>query len=106
LALRILLHPSEAGQQHRARIEVVNQDGEQIGQVEAVFQADRPAAGLLEPGEELALALPIPLGMFALPRQGSYVVNILLNGMHQVSLPIRATDQPVLPQAPPPAPPT
>jgi hypothetical protein len=103
LALRILLHPSEAGQQHKVRLEIVTQDGEQVGQVDAAFQAERPAAGVLEPGEELAVAIPIPLGFFALPKPGSYVINILLNGMHQVSLPIRASDQPVLPPTAPPA---
>lgn len=101
LALRILLHPSEAGIQHQARIEIVNQDGVQLGQIEVGFQAERPPAGLLEPGEELAAAIPIPLNMFALPAPGSYVINVLLNNMHQVSLPIRASTV-ALPQPPPP----
>jgi len=104
LALRILLHPSEAGRQHRVEIEIVTQDGAQVGQVQAVFQAERPAAGVLEPGEELAVAIPISLAKFALPKPGSYVVDILLNGMHQVSLPIRVSDQPLLPQAAPASP--
>jgi hypothetical protein len=97
-----MVHPSEANREHELTVTLVDADGAQVAQVLAKFQAAQ-MGGNLQPGEELALPLPLQLLPIGLPRAGAYSFDLLIDGVHQISLPFIAdremSSQP--PNAPP-----
>jgi hypothetical protein len=97
LAMRILMHPTEADRQHQLDVRLHGADGEEIAKVEGQFGIGDP--GDTEPGEELSIALP--LGMppqIALPRAGRYSFEILIDGEHRATVPFIAKPVPGEPQ--------
>jgi hypothetical protein len=98
-----MVHPSEASREHELTVTLVDQDGVQAAQVLAKFQAAPQPSGDLQPGEELALPLPLQLLGIGLPRDGPYSFDLLIDGVHQISLPFVADRQ--TPAPPPTAPP-
>lgn len=90
LALRIMVHSTEIGKEHALEVLLLAEDGENIAAVSAGFQIDDP--GDLAPGEEAPVALPITFPPQAiLPRSGGYSFEILIDGVHQSSVPFRAS---------------
>ncbi len=99
LALRIMVHPSEASREHELTVTLVDEDGGQVAQVLAKFQAPAQLGGDLRPGEELALPVPLQLLPIGLPHEGPYSFDLLIDGVHQISLPFIADQQ--TPASPP-----
>ncbi len=64
------------------------EDGEQVGTVEVTFDV-RPS-GEERPGEELAVATGLALQMVGLPSPGAYSFELLIDGVHQGSVPFVA----------------
>jgi hypothetical protein len=89
VALRILVHPTEAGRQHKLDVRLQGADGQQIMEVNVEFGMNEP--GDLQPGEEASL--PIPLNLppeLRLPSPGTYSFELLIDGIHQQSVPFVA----------------
>ena len=89
LAMRILVHPTEIDRPHHLQVQLQGADGARITAVDAQFGVGDP--GQLEPGEEASL--PLPLGFpdaVQLPEPGRYSFEILIDGIHQVSVPFTA----------------
>lgn len=87
LALRILVHPTEARDRHTGRIVIQTQDGGRVSDLGFDFGLGQQAPPNLQPGEELALPLVVPINNFPIPAYGSYSIEILIDGTHQMSLP-------------------
>jgi hypothetical protein len=86
-------------------VTLVDEDGAQVAHVLAKFQAPAQLGGDLRPGEELALPVPLQLLAVGLPHEGAYSFDLLIDGVHQISLPFIADRQAAAPPLPPTAPP-
>lgn len=92
LALRVLIHPTEADESHRLEVRLQDADGGPIAGFEIEFEADSERADL-DPGEHLSMPLPLkPPPQVQLPKPGQYSFEVLVDGIHQVSVPFRAVD--------------
>jgi hypothetical protein len=97
LALRILVHPTEAGQPHQLVVRLQGADGQEVARVDIEFAVNDD--GTLEPGEHASLPLPIPMPeQVQLPEPGRYSFEILIDGIHQVSVPFLAHETGPMPQ--------
>lgn len=105
MALRVMIHPTEAKQSHNLKLLLLDQDGGQIAEVQLAFQAGE-VGGDIKIGEELALALPLSMQAVGIPKAGQYSFELLIDGIHQVAVPFYAEvgGAPQI-QAPPPPPP-
>lgn len=90
LALRIMVHPTEMEHPHQLQIVVQDADGHKITEVRAEVQAEPLPEGV-EPGEEGELLIPWAFpGRPKLPAAGRYSMELLIDGVHQRSVPFRA----------------
>jgi len=89
LALRILIHPTETDRPHQLDLRLQGADGNLVAAVGIEFGVRD--AGDLEPQEQASLALPIALPPdVALPAPGLYSFELLIDGIHQATVPFRA----------------
>lgn len=88
LALRILIHPTEADRPHQLEVRLQGEDGDAVANFAIEFGMDD--TGQLEPGEHASLPIPLPLGALELPHPGVYSCELLIDGIHQTSVPFRA----------------
>lgn len=88
LALRIMVHPTEADRSHAIEARLLTEDGEQIGIAEVAFEV--ALSGEERPGEELAVATALSLQNVPLPDAGAYSFELLIDGVHQASVPFVA----------------
>jgi hypothetical protein len=88
LAMRIMVHPTEAATEHQCRVLLLNADGEQGAEIGIGFAVADPTA--LTAGEEASLPIPINLANVTLQAEGLYSFEILIDGIHQASVPFRA----------------
>ncbi len=95
LALRIVVHPTETDSPHQGRILVQAEDGATLAQIEFMFTTDPSHLSVLEPGEEISLPVVVPLHMVGIPKPGGYGVEVLIDKIHQSSIPFRVTQQEV-----------
>jgi hypothetical protein len=95
LALLITLHPTEAAEPHRLRVVIQDIDGEQIAQLDGQFGIDAapPSPTGRQPGESLILPVGLNLRGVAIPREGSYSVEVLVDNQHVESLFFMVTPQ-------------
>lgn len=103
MALRIMVHPSEADRPHELTVRLADADGHEMARVVAQFQTNPAVAGDFQPGEEFALPLPLQMQPIGLPHEGAYVFDLLIDGIHQLAIPFVA-DSNMTGTAPPPAP--
>lgn len=89
LAMRVLVHPTEMERPHELEVLLQDEDGAQVTKVNiAVGVGDQSA---VPPGEEASIALPWNFpGQPVLPHAGRYSFEILIDGVHQASVPLRA----------------
>ncbi len=91
VALRVMVHPTEADRQHTVEARLLAEDGEQIGMAEVAFEI--APSGEERPGEELAVAAGLALQMVILPNAGAYSFELLIDGIHQASVPFVAVQK-------------
>lgn len=89
LALRIVVHPTELQTNHGVRILVLAEDGDRVAELGLDFEMDPTSSNLL-PGEEAALPLAIPLSNVGIPQEGRYSIEVLIDDVHQISVPFSA----------------
>jgi hypothetical protein len=92
MALRVMVHPTEANAEHSLEARCLGEDGEPVGSFEIGFTVQ--AAPGARPGDEIAAVFPVPLHQQALPAPGAYSFEILIDQIHQVSIPFRAQEVP------------
>lgn len=88
LALRIMVHPTEAQTAHAIQIILQDADGKRLAEINGQFQSEGEPKDLL-PGEELSLPLAMNFQM-EIPNPGQYSFEVLIDNIHQASLPFRA----------------
>jgi hypothetical protein len=91
LALRVLLHPTEIERPHQVEILLQDEDGEMITRAQIGIQVPPDAA--IPAGEEASIPIPWTFPMQpALPHAGRYSFEVLIDGVHQVSVPFTALE--------------
>jgi hypothetical protein len=88
LALRIMVHPTEADHTHELKVLLLAQDGVRVAELGIEFGISDPA--VLEPTEEASLPLALSLHTVLLPHEGPYSFELLIDGIHQGTVPFRA----------------
>lgn len=89
LAMRILVHPTEFDRAHQLEVQLQGEDGQRVAGLDATFQAGN--SGDLAPGEEASLALPLAFPeVVQLPSPGRYSFELLIDGIHQATVPFLA----------------
>ncbi|MEX1009161.1 MAG: hypothetical protein WD271_15155 [Acidimicrobiia bacterium] len=76
-------------------------DGEQIAEVVAEFAADPFQADDQLPGEAAGVNVALPMPTVGLPGPGAYSFEILIDGVHQASVPFSVGPPPVQPEGAP-----
>lgn len=95
LAVLVTLQPAEIGVDHKLRVSVMGQDGEQIASIERGFRADS------NPDEPHDFALPVQMPLqvgltgVGVPAPGLYSVNMTVNNTSMHSVTFRADERPV-----------
>src|SRR5271170_3018851 len=92
LALRVLLHPTEIERPHGVEILLQDADGAQVTKAQIAIQL--PPDMPVPPGQEASL--PIAWTFPAqppLPHPGQYSFEVLVAGVHQVSVPFTVVTQ-------------
>jgi hypothetical protein len=82
-----MIHPTETAGEHAMQVLLLAADGERVAEIEIGFGVSD--AGALEAGEEASLPIVIPLTQVGLPGPGAYGFELLIDGIHQVSVPFR-----------------
>ncbi len=90
LALRVVVHSTEFGAEHKLRVLLNDSDGGTVAEVSSAFNLGQEVRASLEPGEEFAINMPLNLPLIAIPKAGDYVFDILIDGQHQRSVPFKA----------------
>jgi len=87
LAVRVLAHPTEVSTNHTLRVLVLGEDGQEIAAIEV-------QAGVIPnlPRPDQAVNWMVPFGLHGvmLPAVGKYSVEVLIDGIHQKSIPFEA----------------
>lgn len=89
LALRIIVHPTEADQPHQLVVLLQGEDGQELARVDIGFEvAD---LGAFQPGDQISVpvAIPMPLEV-QLPEPARYSFEVLIDGIHQTTVPFIA----------------
>jgi hypothetical protein len=89
LALRVQMHPTEMDRPHELEILLQDEDGKVATRAKIGIQAPPDIA--VPVGEQVTLAIPWNFPMQpALPHEGRYSFEVLIDGVHQVSVPFTA----------------
>ncbi len=86
-ALRIMVHPTEAGKEHKIDALLLAEDGAEVARMEIGFELGPQN---VRPGEELSAPFAIPMHDFPIPHEGAYSFELLIDGVHQASVPFLA----------------
>ena len=100
LALRIMVHPTEAARAHELTMMLLAQDGERVVELAVEFGLNAPDQ--IPAGEEASIPLPIPMPDLPLPHPGSYSFELLIDGIHQATVPFKVAEGDVGLALPPP----
>jgi hypothetical protein len=91
LAVRLLAHPTEVSTSHTVRVLVVGTDGEDIAAMELQTSV---VPHVPRPDQVVNWVLPFALHGILLPAPGAYSVEILIDGVHQKSVPFEVKEAP------------
>lgn len=89
LALRIGIHQTEVSGDHTLEVLLQDADGGKLAQVTGTFTSQELPEGL-DAADELFVPVVLPLGMVVIPRPGRYSFEILVDKIHQRTLPFAA----------------
>jgi len=84
LLIRVLVHWTEGDRAHTLEIRLIDSDGGELARMEGNFQA---AGG--PPGRDLPMNISLALSNIRFERAGDYSIEMLLDGQHVKSLPLR-----------------
>ena len=89
LAVIVHLHPTEITTPHVLRVLVQNADGGDVAHIDVTIDATQLQADF--PTRDIVQPIVIPLQNVTLPAPGDYSVEVLIDGMHQDSVPFAAS---------------
>lgn len=90
LAILIHQHPTELAHDHVLDVIVQQADGERVAEASVAWG---PVVEAGRPTREVAQPLVLPLETLGLPAAGSYSIELLIDGIHQTSIPFDAVEQ-------------
>jgi hypothetical protein len=105
LNLRLLVHPSEIGNQHRLQLQFWNQDGKPFAPQLDVTIGPGELPSEREIGWDMPAMLAIGLYGLTVPEPGRYSIEILIDGQHVRSMPFKFVQGGSPAKAPPRLPP-
>jgi hypothetical protein len=90
LALRVMVHPTEIAHSHQVEIILQDADGDRVTRVEIGTEPGEENS--VPPGDEgeMLLAWTFP-AQPKLPHPGRYSFELLIDGVHQASVPLTAS---------------
>lgn len=95
LALRIVVHPTEAALNHEGQVFIQTDDGARVAEIGFGFGSIEDPENKMLPGEEFALPLVVPTAGIVLPKLGAYAIEVLIDKIHQVSVPFAFISGPI-----------
>jgi uncharacterized protein DUF6941 len=98
LAMMLTLRPTEAAEQHKLRIVLQTEDGANVAELDGQFAVQAAPKGL-RPGEQLGMPVVLDLRNVAIPKEGMYSLEILIDSQHVRALPFVAQKGPITPPA-------
>ncbi len=102
LALRVVVHPTEFDADHKITVLLNDGHGTKLAEIGAGFNVTSEMRRGIDVGEEFVINMPLNLPMVAIPSDGDYVFEILVDGQHQRSVPFKAkVGSPPAPVQPP-----
>lgn len=87
ILLRFLLHRTEMSQPHKIEIRIQMADGQEVVKLDATIMPQPNAALALGVGVFSPTYLALNIAGLQLPKEGSYSVEILADGVHVQTLP-------------------
>jgi hypothetical protein len=87
LAVVFTAHPTEASKEHDFQVILQSEDGQRVAELGGQMQA-QPGPDL-QPGEEMTIPVVLKFGQ-VLPAPGRYSFEVLIDGVHQVTVPFGA----------------
>lgn len=90
--MMITLKSTEAADRHRLRLVLMDEDGKTGAQLDGEFGVS-PGPDT-RAGEQLAVPLTFNLGGLAIPKKGTYSIDVLIDSQHVRSLTFVAGAQP------------
>ncbi|HEX9775918.1 MAG TPA: hypothetical protein VGB83_10115 [Actinomycetota bacterium] len=85
LVMRVLIHPMEAEDEHALDIRLIDSDGHELVRLDGKLRANDPA----RTGREITVPFVMNLVNTRFDRPGDYSIEILIDGEHAKSLPLR-----------------
>ena len=85
LAVIVHLHPTELEAPHVLRVLVQNADGQDVAHLDVTIDATQLKSEF--PTRDIVQPIVIPLQNVTLPGPGDYSVEVLIDGIHQESVP-------------------
>jgi hypothetical protein len=86
LVMRILIHPTETGRDHGIEIRMIDQDGGQVMRLDGNLSASPAMPGA---GREIAMNMVVNMVSTRFERAGDHSIEILIDGQHAKSVPLR-----------------
>lgn len=88
LVLRVLVHPMEAEDEHQIEIRLIDSDGGELARI----NGNLSARGTPQTGRDIAMNMVINMVNTRFERPGDYSLEIMIDGDHQRSVPLRLNE--------------
>ncbi|MBV9142931.1 MAG: hypothetical protein JO115_18800 [Pseudonocardiales bacterium] len=96
LALRIVVDPGESKRSHQSQILLQSDEGKAIAELRIEFAVGPGNKSEHRPGEEIALPIAARLHGIGVPAPGAYSFEVLIDGIHQSTVPFVVVQAPEL----------
>lgn len=88
LVMRVLIHPMEAEQDHGIEIRLIDSDGGELAKIDGSISG----RGAVTSGRDIAMNVVINMVNTRFEEPGDYSIEILIDGEHQRSVPLRLNE--------------
>lgn len=88
LAVVIQQHPTELDREHNMRVLIQHADGKRLAEAEITWQATSERPRL----HEMPFPVVLPLRHVNIPAPSEYSIELLIDGVHQTSIPFTVAD--------------
>lgn len=85
LVMRILIHPMDTNDEHKIEIRLIDSDGGELARIDGNLNTRNTTTT----GRDIAMNMVINMVNTRFERPGDYSLEILLDGDHQKSVPLR-----------------
>lgn len=86
LVLRVLIHPTETGRDHSIEIRMIDSDGGELARLDGNLSARHAVS---PSGREIPMNMVVNMVNTRFEHDGDYSIEILIDGQHARSVPLR-----------------